>query len=252
VLFAAGQNYPGAVWYPERVSATDLAARLRAAPLFSRLEPALLASLAAEARLRSWKAGNYLWRAGEEATHFTIIQSGLVEIRREVGAETAVMGLFGAREVVGLPAVLERTPYPAAAVALSRVVEALQVRAQPVLDRLGRDAPLALAVNRALLAHDRALRTKIDVLSAGGVPQRLAALLLHLAERFGDEDGQGGLRIPVAISRVQLAHLVGARPETVIRTLGQWRRAGRFLASREALTLPRPAELERLVGAASD
>lgn len=77
---------------------------------------------------------------------------------------------------------------------------------------------------RALCNTSTVLRGRIEVLSAGSVPQRLATLLLQLADRFGDTGDDGVVRIPVALSRGALARLVSARVETVIRTASEWQK----------------------------
>lgn len=56
--------------------------------------------------------------------------------------------------------------------------------------------------------------------------QRLATLLLALAERFGDEREDGSTFVPVPLSRQELSRLVGARAETVIRTMSRWQKVG--------------------------
>lgn len=222
--------------YRRGVNPSELRHRLQTSAPFSSASDALLDALAAEASVAKVRAGGAVWREGDAATAFTVIQHGLVAIRRAAaGGEDTLLGIFGPREAIGLSAVLERGVYPADAVALSEDVEVIRVRAAPVLEALPHDSALAMGVNDALLAHTRALRSKIDVMSAGPVPRRLAALFLHLADRFGDEDETGGLLVPVGISRTGLARLVGARPETVMRALSTWRRS-RLLTDAEAGT----------------
>ncbi|MBL8742920.1 MAG: Crp/Fnr family transcriptional regulator [Myxococcales bacterium] len=77
-------------------------------------------------------------------------------------------------------------------------------------------------MSEVLRQHNAVLREKVDVLTAGEVPQRLATLFLVLLERFGDEGDQGELQLPVVLSRRVLARLVNARVETVIRVLSKW------------------------------
>jgi len=203
----------------------DYTARLRASRLFGGLSDEWLGRLSDGCSLRRLQAGEALWWAGDAAGHFTIVQRGLVQIVRPAGRGAGVMlGLFGPRESIGDAAVLEGGAYPAAAVSACDGVEVLRVRAGPVLSALPTSPELSQAMNRALLEHTRALLAKIEVMSAGAVPGRVATLLLYLAERFGDEDEDGILRIPVALSRADLARLVGARVETVIRAVSQWQK----------------------------
>ena len=87
--------------------------------------------------MRSYAAGGYVWNAGEAARHFTLIESGVVKIRRITpSGEAVVLGLFGPHENIGVHAALERREYPADARALTETVEVLRVAAEPVLDLL--------------------------------------------------------------------------------------------------------------------
>jgi CRP-like cAMP-binding protein len=227
----------------------DVPRRLRATRLFGQLSPELIERFALEAIPRSYSTGELLWHAGDPAKHFTVIQSGLVEIRRPGpgGSEGAIIGLFGPRESVGDFAVLERSPFPADAIAISESLDVLRVRADPVLEVLERDADLARAVNTSLREHMRMLRTKIDVMSAGPVPLRLATLLLHLIDRFGDEMEGGATSVAINLSRGQLARLVGARSETVIRTMTKWQREGWVETTAEGMRFRTTAPLKVLV-----
>ena len=148
-------------------------------------------------------------------------------VRRSLasGAEV-IVAIFGSRENVGDTAALEGSRYPADAVVTSEVATVIKVDAQRVLEQSALCPALALALQQALCRHAAALRTKVEILSAGTVRARLANLFLHLASRFGDDLADGTVAVPVALSRTTLASLVSARTETVIRALRPWERAG--------------------------
>lgn len=223
--------------------ATVSAQVLKTFPLFAGLDDAVRADLARVAVRRALAAGDRLWRAGDDATHFTLILSGLVKIVRAAadGSET-IVALFGPRESIGEPAVLDRGTYPAGAVAASDA-EVLRVDAAPVLGAMDRDPSVARAMNRALLEHTRALQEKIRILSAGTVPMRLATLFLHLAERFGDETPEGTTVVHVRLARAELAEIVGATVETTIRALSRWQKAGYFATTPDGFVLKDTAAL---------
>ncbi len=217
---------------------TPLVARLKVSRLFASLEESWLERFAEQASLRKLDEAETLWRAGEVATAFTIIQHGLVQIVRTApGGERATLGIFGPRESVGDVAVLDAKPYPADAIAASTSVEVLRLPAAPVLAACESDPALGRAMQRSLLDHTHALRSKIDILSAGGVPARLATLLQYLADRFGDELEDGSTFVPVPLSRGSLASLVSARVETVIRTMSQWQKDDIVRSSAEGFAL---------------
>ncbi len=220
---------------------------LAAFALFAPLAGLPLAQLAREATRQRYKAGEHIWYAGDAAAHFTLIDYGIVEIERtRRSGDGVVLGLFDAGQSVGLPAVLAGKPYPADALALSAQVDIVRVRAAAVLRVMREHLPLSLAVNQALLQHNAALRASLEIVGAGAVPKRLAALFLFLGRRFGATDGSGSLHIDVALSREQIGRLVGARVETVIRIISRWQKAGWMKSTRGGTEITRIDMLQRI------
>lgn len=210
----------------EPAPARKVEGALRASRLFGRLDDEVLTELARAAVRRRFDRRAVVWRAGDQATSFTIIVHGLVEIVRRGGdGEETILAIFGPRESVGDMAALEMGPYPADAVALTDV-EMLVLPAPGVIEAMRAHPEVAAAVNRSLIEHTRALQEKIKIVTAGPVAQRLATLLLHLVDRFGDELEDGSLLVPVSLSRSELAHVVGATVETTIRTMSRWNKQG--------------------------
>lgn len=204
--------------------------------------------LAADGDPAGFDGGASLWRAGEPASRFAVIAKGIVAIRRLTAAGDAiVLGLFGPGDAIGLSAALAREPFPADAVALAPVA-VHWIPAAPLAAALPASPALRDAVDHALLMHTHALRDKIDIVSAGTVPRRLAALFLHLARRFGTPSRSGGVTIGVGLTREQIGQLVSARTETVVRVLGRWQRAGWFEGGRARIDLARPDMLARILG----
>lgn len=212
---------------PIASAAHDRERRLRATAFFGALGDDDAATLAREACIRRLEEDERLWRAGSPGAGFALVQQGLVLISApRADGDRAVFGLFGPGECVGIAAALDGSRYPADAIAFTKHLEVLWIPA-PALRLLASASPgVARAIQQALLAHTSALRIKIEILSAGKVPARIASLLLHLAERFGAPAPRGGTRVDLPISRQSLAQLVSARTETVIRILGTWKRAG--------------------------
>lgn len=235
---------PGATLAPE-----EPLRRLGTSTFFSGMDEALLARLARETTVRRLAAGEHLWFAGQSADHFTLIDSGVIQIEQMTPTgETIALGLFGAGESIGLPAALQRGPYPSDAIALTNDAKVLRIRAEPVLQALDESPSLAMALNQTLLQHTAILRAKIDIVSAGSVPRRLAALFLHLITRFGKDTGGGSIRIEVGLTREQISQFVSARVETVIRILSRWQRAGWLDSGRGKIEILRVDMLRRILG----
>lgn len=224
-----------------------LIARLRAAGPFRELRSDWIERLAMHCTRRQLSGGDYVWRRGEAAQSFIVVEEGLVAVQRDtVDGERVLVALFGPGDTLCVVPALQHIPFPVDAVTVTERAEVLVVAAAPVLGALDRDAELAAALNRALLDHASSLRNKIDIVSAGTVPRRVAALLLHLAERFGRESDDGTVEIHPALTREQIGQLVNARTETVIRIMSRWSKAGWIYGTAPKLKLLRTDMLRRM------
>ncbi len=223
---------------------------LRRNPVVAALGAAAVCEMARAAKAQRFKKSEVIWRSGEAATHFQVIVSGIVKlVGNQGGLRPTLIDAFGPGEAVGYWAALDGSPYIGDAVPITPVVETLLVPSSVLARIVERQPEAALSMTRSLLAHARTLRGKIAVMCAGSVPQRLAALLLDLRARFGDEAEDGSTILPVPLSRNDLALGVGATIETVIRTMSRWQK-DRVLETHEGgFVLRDVAALEALVGA---
>jgi CRP-like cAMP-binding protein len=216
--------------------------------LFRDVEDDVVTMLARQSVRRRFERGQRVWRAGESAACMAVIASGLVKIvQRTPDGHDAILALFGPHESFGEFAVVAGGAYTADAVAATREVEIVCIPAAAVRSAMESRPLFARAMDRSLIAHGRVLEEKILIMSAGFVEQRLAALLRHLVDRFGDELDDGSSIVPVALSRGELASLVGATIETTIRTMSRWQKEGMLSTVPEGFIVHRPARLtERL------
>jgi len=223
---------------------------LRACRLFRGIAPDLVTSFARASTRQRATRGEHLWRAGARPTHFTVIASGLVRISRVApdGTET-ILAFFGPRESIGDVAVLSDRPYPADAVVLSEVVEVVRVEAHLVRSASASSGALLTSMNTSLIEHTRALQEKIRILTAGAVERRLSTLLLHLAERFGDESADGTTFVPIQLSRAEVGRVIGVTIETTSRTFSRLRRDGLVETTDEGFLLRDATALRRLAEA---
>ena len=222
--------------------------KLRVTDLFREFDTKLLEQLAASSVRRTLRAGEYAWRRGDAAQYFVIVYEGLVAIQRtSADGEEVLVALFGPGDTLCIVPALQHIPLPADAVAVTERVEIVAVAAAPVLSAVDSHPKLATALNRALLHHTSTLRSKIDIVSAGTVPRRIASLLLYLAERFGRMSSDGVVHIDSALTREQIGQLVNARTETVIRIMSRWAKAGWIQGNAPTLRLLRTDMLQRII-----
>lgn len=226
---------------------------LRSSRLFCRIDDELLRSFASGAVTRRLTNGATIWRRGETINSLAIVQSGLVAVRKlSPHGEITLVGLFGPGDTLCITPILTGQPVPAEAVAVSEVATVLSVRAAPILDLASTHSGISQALIGSLLEHTEILRDKIDVVSAGSVPRRLAVLMRVLVDRFGIDFGNNHASLPFALTREQVGQLIGARTETVSRILSKWTKA-RWFASKAGITrIDRLDILQRIVDGRSD
>lgn len=216
-----------------------LARTLTGARLFRAVDPELVRTFVPHASVHRLKHGEQFWQRGTMAEHFHVVLRGVLELQRvALGSDSTLVALFGPGESPAIPVTLEQRPYIADSFAATATLEVLRVRARPVLDLLPVNAQLANAINRALLDHCRLIHSKVDVLAAGTVSRRVAACLLDLTDRFGDEQEDGSHAVPFLLSRHQLATYVCARVETVIRVMSSWQKQGIVLTQKDGFVIP--------------
>ena len=172
-----------------------------------------------------------------------LISSGLVKI---VQPEGAIIAILGPHETFGELAIVAGSPYWADAVAATRELELLCVDAVAVHAASQSSPAFARAMSRSLAGHGRALHEKIRIMSAGSVERRLAVLLQFLLDRFGDELDDGSTVVQIALSRAELACLVGATIETTIRMMSRWHKQGIVSTVDDGFLVHSPRRLEEI------
>jgi CRP/FNR family cyclic AMP-dependent transcriptional regulator len=94
------------------------------------------------------------------------------------------------------------------------------------LSRLVELAPtFGIRVLRVLLENARGVGDDLARLAFCAVPQRLAAKLLELMDRYGRVT-PSGIRIDVRFTHLQLSHMIGTSRETLTKALGELRASG--------------------------
>jgi CRP-like cAMP-binding protein len=205
-----------------RIGARDL----ERVPLFRRLSEEDRARISEVAVLRAWKKGETLFEEGEAPDRFVVATAGRIKVLKTTpDGRQLILEIFGPGDPVGAVAVYEERPYPATAVALDDTEAVVIPRrdffalldARPTLVR-----GLLLAMTRRLVE----LTARLSELTGGRVEARIARLFQKLGEKLGQPTDEGGVFIPVPLSRQELADLVGTTIETCIRVMSRWGKEG--------------------------
>jgi CRP-like cAMP-binding protein len=179
-------------------------------------------ALKAVARSRVFPARSVLCTEGEPTTHVFILLSGWVkcitvthdgrEVLEALRREGDVIG-----EIAG-----QITGYRTATVQAVDAVDALIASTKQFGDFLDAHPAAAGAYRRYVAERHRAANEQQRAHALQSGPQRLACLLLDLAEQRARAD-RGLITAPPPLSQEELASLIGASRSTVTRALRDWR-----------------------------
>jgi CRP-like cAMP-binding protein len=216
-----------------------------AIPLFQSLRPEEREALRPLVRLRSYEAGERIFREGEPATTFHFVLGGRVKVVKAGGAgREVILEIFGTGDPVGAVAAYEERDYPATAVALEPAT-LLTVPRDDLFALLASNPRLARGLLAGLTRRMVDLTRKLAE-RGSRVEVRIARLFLTLADRFGKPDG-AGVRIAVPLGRREIADLVGTTQETAIRVMSRWGKEAVVVTEETGFRIPDRARLERIV-----
>ena len=207
------------------------------------------ALLGAAGRTSVFGPGATMCVQGEPATHVFILLSGWVKVVSVTGeGQQAVVALRGNGDVVGELAG-ELTGYRTASMYAIDRVQSLVVPHDRFCAFLDGHPGAGRAYRHMITQrlYDAAERLRLRATTSGA--QRLAHLLVELAERHGVADGQQVV-IALPLSQGELASLVSASRATVTRAFSDWRRRRLVRTSQRHVTITDMTALRRIAGPA--
>ena len=194
---------------------------LRTTPIFSRLSPADRQTIAAVSMVREFKRGETIFEQDSPSEAFYAITSGRVKIFKLMpSGKDLILEVFGPGDPLGAVAAYMGRPFPASASALEDTT--CVVIPRPAFFRLLEQNPsLVRGLLLGLTTRLVELTNRLAELSGGRIEPRFARLFLKLADQMGRTD-RGGIFIPLALSRQELADMTGTTIETCIRIMSRW------------------------------
>ncbi len=200
------------------------------APVLSALSPHDRAELVRTCRVVELRTRELLWREGAKADALGLVLMGRLAVERS-RRKAVIVDVVGAADFVGEVAFTlgARYQFDVRCLRKARVALIPSAALHRMLDARPR-AAVALAMN--LAEEVLKLTRRVESLSAGSVSQRLARVLVGLADRFG-EPFPGGVLMPVRLRREDLAALGATTLESASRQISAWKAEG--------VVMPQPA-----------
>ncbi len=180
-------------------------------------------------RVRSFRAGETVYRTGEMITSLCLVVRGRVQLFRTTHNSRRVMiGTLGPGSIFGEESLLGgRTPHTRA-VALEPCTVWV-IPSQRALEISATNAMFGFGLLQAMGQRVAEAENRLEQMAYSTVASRLAALLLELGEHDPDS--------AVRATHRQLADMLGTWRETISKTLQDFRRRGLVASSHRQLTL---------------
>ena len=194
-----------------------------------------------------YPAGYIFFTPDERTQRLLFVKSGRVRLYK-LSPEGRSLTLFvlGPQAVFGEAALLGDRPHDCFAEALSPC-RVGSLPSDEVRELMVTTPSVALRMMDIIARRLRALERKLADIAFKSVPQRLAAILLGLA----DCDTEQASDAPPAVIRYthqQLAEMLGSYRETVTKAIGEFREANLIRVANESIILLDVARLRTLAG----
>lgn len=246
----------GSVWAPKWVSLekivpdqptyakifamdNDKSSHAQHAPIFSALNEAEIGRIFAAARIVKMPEGCFYYIQGDPANHLYVLQEGLVRLGQVTAdGQQVLQRVIAPGSLFGAIAMMPDALYPVSAEAAADS-QAYTWSTHQMMDFVKEMPTLALNAVRIMSEHVNEIQDRFRELATQRVERRLARTLLRLASQTGRKI-DGGVLIDLALSRQDLAEMIGATLYTVSRILSQWEIQGLIHSGREQVVICYP------------
>jgi CRP/FNR family transcriptional regulator len=222
---------------------------LRNLQLFAGLPASDLEQVAQITVAKSLDKGEYLFRQGEPAHGFYIVQRGAINVHRvNAAGKEQVIHIFRPGESFAEATLATTAGYPADARAVEPS-QVLLVQKSGFVELIKRQPEMALRMLSAMAMHLRVLVAQIEDVTLKDVETRLANWLL---KRCPDPSSTQPVTIELSSTKRVLAAELGTVSETLSRTFARFREQNLIEVKAKTVTVNNPARLREIVAAAAE
>jgi CRP-like cAMP-binding protein len=213
--------------------------------LFSTLPDASLCAISDVKRMLSHRKGQVLYYEGAKPLGIFCINTGVVKVYKTASnGKEQIIYLAKRGDFVGYAALLGEENYTHSAM----IIEDAKICFVPrevFLASLIKNTEFFQRITKQLSHELGVMEEKLTDASQKSIRERLAFLLLQLANSYGVE-GTGSQKINLALSREEIAGMVGTATESVIRLLSEFKKDGLIELDGKKILLKDKKALARL------
>ncbi|GAB2699366.1 transcriptional regulator [Hymenobacter frigidus] len=197
-----------------------------------------LNSLSADRKVHIIRKKQDVYLEGDEPARVYFVQSGRVKtVKTTDGGKELITGLYGPGEFFGYLALLDHTLHTDSAVAVDDS-ELVYIPQDDFTQLLLRNAEVSQQFIRLLAGRVRERETQLLAMAYSSIRRRVADTLLHLHVQAGPEGH-------IHLSRDDMAAMVGTAPESLIRTLSEFKQDGLIELTPKNIRVLEPEKLRR-------
>lgn len=199
-----------------------------------------LASLSLDRKVHLIRKKQDIYLEGDEATRLYFVQSGRVKtVKITDGGKELVVGLHGPGEFFGYLPLLQNAPHGDSAIAVDES-ELLYIPKDDFTALLLRNPVVGQQFVRLLAGQVSGQAENLLALAYNSLRRRVADTLLQLhAQASGQPD------TTIQLTRDDMAALVGTAPESLSRTLNEFKQDGLIALNQHTIRVLEPKKLRR-------
>ena len=211
--------------------------------LFTRFPIDQIKEIEAISTLKKLSKGDHLFREGDPAEGFYIMQTGAINVHRVgTNGRIQVIQVFRAGDSFAEAALTTKQGYPADAQALESS-QVLLIHQEGFLNLVKRQPELALCIIGSLSHHVQSLVGLLEDFTQKNVEVRLANWLV---KQCPDATSEDPVHIELPTTKRRLAEELGTISETFSRTLAKLRAQNLLTVDGRSVCVTSPARLSKL------
>lgn len=218
---------------PERPSNISV---LRSSTLFNSLGSSEIDELARVSHMAYAERGETIWLHGREVDFYGLAGTGFIKMVRslETGQEVTTE-IIGPGQIFGLLGTIEGTgcPLSARAVCNTWYLKVPKGAFMPIYES---SVTLKAHLLRRTTQRFRQTMDLMAKMSTGRVEEKIAVILLLLAQSYGDETSRG-VTLQVPLTRQDISEMAGTTVESTIRVMSRWQKEGLIASDHKFVTL---------------
>ena len=197
-----------------------------------------LAGLSADRKVHLVRKKQDVYLEGDEPARVYFVQAGRVKtVKTTDGGKELITGLYGPGEFFGYLPLLQHTAHSDSAVAVDDS-ELVYIPKDDFTQLLLRNPEVGQQFVSLLAGRVSERETQLLAMAYNSIRRRVADVLLQLQEQAGPAGS-------IQLSRDDMAALVGTAPESLIRTLSEFKADGLIELAPKTVRVLEPAKLRR-------